>query len=54
MSDLVFAKAKQTDTPSIVLDRVEVAMQQHPKLSTSYGDSSTIISTGEWMPHIAW
>lgn len=52
MSDLVFAKAKQTDAPSTVLDRIEVTMRQHPKLSTSYGDSSTIISTGERMLHI--
>jgi len=49
VSGLTFAKAKQTVTPSTVLDRVEVAIPeafgQHPKGSTNGGDSSTIFST---------
>jgi hypothetical protein len=56
VSSLAFAKTKQTDAPSTVPDRVEVAMHeafgQHPKGSTSGGDSSTIFGTGEQMLHI--
>ena len=54
LSDLAFARTKQTDGPSTVPDRVElaVAFGQHPKGSSNGGDSSTIFSTGEQMPHI--
>jgi hypothetical protein len=55
VSGLTFAKTKQTDATSIVPDRVEVTIHktfgQDSKGSTSGGDSSTILSTGEQMPH---
>ena len=57
MGGLAFARTKQTDSdaPSNVPDRVEVTMHkalgQHPKGSTSYGDSNTF-STSKQMPHI--
>jgi hypothetical protein len=55
VSNLAFAKTKQTDATSTVPDRVEVTMDkafgQHPTGSTS-GDSTTIFSTSEQMPHI--
>jgi hypothetical protein len=56
MSTLAYAKPKQTDAPSTVPDRVEVVMhktfEQHSTGSTSGGDSTTIFSTSEQMPHI--
>jgi hypothetical protein len=56
VSSLGFAKTKQTDAPSTVPDRVEIAMHktfgQHSTGSTCGGDSTTIFSTSEQMPHI--
>jgi hypothetical protein len=55
VSNLAFAKTKQTDATLPVPARVEVTMDeafgQHPTGSTS-GDSMTIFSTSEQMPRI--
>ncbi|KAF8494699.1 hypothetical protein F5888DRAFT_1846223 [Russula emetica] len=56
MSTLAYAKPKQTDAPSTVLDRIEVVthktFEQHSTGSTSGGDLTTIYTTSEQMPHI--
>jgi hypothetical protein len=55
VSNLAFSRTNPTDTPSIALDRIEVAIhkavEQHPTGRTSNDDSSTIISISERMPY---
>jgi len=54
VSNHAFSKTNPTDTPSIALDRIEVAIhkavEQHPTGRTSNDDSSTIISTKSTCP----
>jgi len=54
MSTLAYAKPKQTDAPSTVLDRIEVVthktFEQHSTGSTSGGDLTTIYTTKSTWP----
>ena len=56
MTSLAFAKTKQTDALSTVPDQVEVTIHktfgQHPIVSTSGDDPTTVFNISEWMPHV--